>query len=81
MSMYNYHDHKMRDLSNHVRTAPQLNPIARDPHVKNTLDKYRDTHPTRPVLLGKLLLLVSSLNLFYLNIYLFHRCECMIEQL
>ena len=51
--MYNYHDQKMGALQNHVRTAPQLQPIDRDPHVKNILDKYRDTHPTRPILLGK----------------------------
>lgn len=53
LSMYKYHDYKMRDLQNHVKTASQLHPVSRDPHVKNVLDKYRDTHPTRSILLGK----------------------------
>ncbi|KAF6024114.1 C10orf82 [Bugula neritina] len=53
MSMYKYHDYKTKELQNHVRTAPQLQPIEADPHVKNVLDKYRDTHPIRPILLAE----------------------------
>lgn len=64
LSNYKYHDHKMRDLQTHVRTAPQLHPIDRDPHVKNVLDKYRDTHPVRSILLGKWAML-SELKHFY----------------
>lgn len=52
MSNYNYHRFKMEDLHGQVRAAHELQATEKDPYVKNVLDKYRDTHPTRSILLA-----------------------------
>lgn len=70
--MYKYHDYKMRDLQNNVKTASQLHPTDRDPHVKNVLDKYRDTHPARPILLG---ILYIRFLIYFVQIFVLYKLQ------
>lgn len=42
---------KIRDLKQQVNSVPRLTAISHDPHVKEYLDRYRDTHPNRPMLM------------------------------
>ena len=53
MTNYQNQEFKIRDLKNQVNTVPRLTAISHDPHVKDYLDRYRDTHPNRPMLMGK----------------------------
>ena len=46
------HDFKNRDLTRQVSSVPRLTAISHDPYVKEYLDRYRDTHPNRPLLMG-----------------------------
>lgn len=51
MTNYQNQEFKMRDLKQQVDTVPRLTAISHDPHVKEYLDRYRDTHPNRPMLM------------------------------
>ncbi|XP_013397128.1 protein FAM166B [Lingula anatina] len=42
-------DIKRVDLQRTVRSYPKLQAVAQDPKVRDELNKYRDTHPTRPL--------------------------------
>ena len=46
------HDQRQYDLKQQVNSVPKLTAIAHNPEVKEKLDRYRDTHPTRPLLMG-----------------------------
>ncbi|XP_052790406.1 uncharacterized protein C10orf82 homolog [Mya arenaria] len=45
------HDLRQGDLRRSVTMVPRLTAVSHDPTVKETLDRYRDTHPTRPMLM------------------------------
>lgn len=45
------HEMKQRDLSQQVSSVPRMTAISHDPTVKDHLDRYRDTHPSRPLLM------------------------------
>ena len=47
------HDQRHRDLTRQVSAVPRLTAVSHDPSVKEKLDRYRDTHPSRPLLMGK----------------------------
>ena len=44
---------KDTDLNRTVRGNPRLMSLQGDPTIKNHLNTYRDTHPERPLLMGK----------------------------
>lgn len=44
---------RQNDLRRQVTMVPSLTAISHDPDVKEKLDRYRDTHPTRPLLMGE----------------------------
>lgn len=52
------HDLRQTDLKRQVSSVPRLTSISHDPIVKEKLDRYRDTHPSRPLLMGKATLLI-----------------------
>ncbi|XP_045202617.1 protein FAM166B-like isoform X2 [Mercenaria mercenaria] len=45
------HDQRQRDLFRQVSSIPRLTATSHDPSVKEKLDRYRDTHPSRPLLM------------------------------
>ncbi|KAL4218967.1 hypothetical protein ACF0H5_021553 [Mactra antiquata] len=45
------HDLRQYDLRRQVTAIPRMTAISHDPAVKEHLDRYRDTHPTRPLLM------------------------------
>ena len=47
------HASKQNELRHITRSFPQLQAVAKDPGVKDHLNTYRDTHPRRPVMMGK----------------------------
>lgn len=49
----NFYDTKANDLKRQVASCPRLTPISQDPEVRDKLNLYRDTHPSRPILVGK----------------------------
>lgn len=49
----NFYDTKATDLKRQVASCPRLTPISQDPEVRDKLNLYRDTHPSRPILVGK----------------------------
>lgn len=51
---YKYHDAKYNDLQKQVSGYPRLRAISYDPDVRDKLNMYRDTHPQREILLGKI---------------------------
>ena len=50
------HDLRQGDLRRAVTMVPRLTAVSHDPQVKKQLDRYRDTHPTRPMLMGEVLI-------------------------
>ncbi|KAJ8300411.1 hypothetical protein KUTeg_021930 [Tegillarca granosa] len=46
-----YHDNKMDDLRRQINGQPRLTATMFDPAVRDKLNLYRDTHPSRPILL------------------------------
>lgn len=44
------YDHKQADLWQQINNHPRLTAISYDPEVKEKLNMYRDTHPTRSIL-------------------------------
>lgn len=46
----NFYDTKATDLKRQVASCPRLTPISQDPEVRDKLNLYRDTHPSRPIL-------------------------------
>ncbi len=47
------HRGKEINLRKSVSSYPKLNAIRYDPGVRDHLNTYRDTHPSRPLLMGK----------------------------
>lgn len=45
------HDQRQRDLTRQVSCIPRLTAVSHDPSVKEKLNRYRDTHPSRPLLM------------------------------
>ncbi|XP_052222587.1 uncharacterized protein C10orf82-like [Dreissena polymorpha] len=45
------HDLRQGDLRRSVTMVPRLTATSHDPQVRDQLDRYRDTHPTRPMLM------------------------------
>jgi len=66
--MTNRQNHNLRhnDLRRQVTMVPRLTAISHDPVVKEQLDRYRDTHPSRPMLMGKL----ETMKWFYTKVIL-----------
>ena len=68
---------KIRDLKQQVNSVPQLTAISRDPHVKEYLDRYRDTHPNRPLLMGKFCKRTLNNNVtFILTLVMLNKLKC-----
>ena len=47
------HKQKINSLRTATKSFPQLQPKKFDPEVRDHLNTYRDTHPNRPILMGK----------------------------
>lgn len=45
------HDLRQTDLRRQVTSIPRMTAVSHDPAIKEHLDRYRDTHPTRPLLM------------------------------
>ena len=57
---------KMAQLNQQTAAHPRLTAISYDPAVRDHLNRYRDTHPTQPILMGRSLISESSLDLWFL---------------